>query len=277
MKTLKELCSPRKEIFTESENDDVQDLSSLLADRIQPEKFFKVNFRTQGMQVLLNTAFNRFKTKSQQKLIKLTQSMGGGKTHNMVSLGLLAKHPEYRKDIIGNEYSDDSLGVVTVIGFSGRESDSPNGIWGELAKQLGKEELFKAYWENGLQAPGTSTWVNLLQGVPKLILFDELAPYLENTKARTIGNSDLSAVTTHALANLFNALNKPELNNVLVVISDLKATYESGGRLLQSSFKELEGEVNRFALDIEPVGSSSDEIYDILKSSNKGQILYNDY
>ena len=107
--------------------------------------------------------------------------------------------------------------------------------------------------------------MNLLKGAPKLILFDEFAPYLENTKARTIGHSDLSAVSTHALANLFNALNKPELNNVLIVISDLKATYESGGRLLQSSFKELEGEVNRFALDIEPVGSSSDEIYDMLK------------
>ena len=181
MKTLKELCSPREEIFTESESDDVQDLASLLEDRIQPEKFFQVNFRTQGMQVLLKTAFDRFKTKSQQKLIKLTQSMGGGKTHNMISLGLLAKHPEYRKDIIGNEYVDDALGTVQVIGFSGRESDAPNGIWGELAKQLGKEDVFKEYWEKGLQAPGTSAWVNVLKGAPKLILFDELAPYLENT------------------------------------------------------------------------------------------------
>ena len=265
MKTLKELCSPRPEIFTESEHDDVQDLSALLEDRIQPEKFFQVNFRTQGMQVLLQTAFDRFKSKSQQKLIKLTQSMGGGKTHNMIALGLLAKHPQYRKAIIGDGYADDVSGPVQVIGFSGRESDAPNGVWGELAKQLGKEEVFKAYWEKGLQAPGASAWVNLLKGAPKLILFDELAPYLENAKARTIGHSDLSAVTTHALANLFNALNKPELHNILIVISDLKATYESGGRLLQSSFRELEGEVNRFALDIEPVGSSSDEIYDILK------------
>jgi hypothetical protein len=265
MKTIKELCNPRQEIFSDTENDDVQDLLSLLEDDIQPEQFFKVNYRTEGMQLLLKTAFDRFKAKGQQKLIKLTQSMGGGKTHNMISLGLLAKHPEYRKQIIGGDYVDDALGKVEVIGFSGRESDSPNGIWGALAKQLGKEDLFKEYWENGLQAPGLSAWVNLLKGTPKLILFDELAPYLENTKAKTIGNSDLSAVSTHALANLFNALNKSELNNVLIVISDLRAAYQSGGQLLQSSFRELEGEVNRFALDIEPVGSSSDEIYDILK------------
>jgi hypothetical protein len=27
----------------------------------------------------------------------LTQAMGGGKTHNMVALGLLAQHPELRR------------------------------------------------------------------------------------------------------------------------------------------------------------------------------------
>ncbi len=73
IKTLKNLCYPRNEIFTESDNDDVQDLSSLLENKIQPENFFKINFRTQGMQVLLKTAFDRFKAKGQQKLIKLTQ------------------------------------------------------------------------------------------------------------------------------------------------------------------------------------------------------------
>ncbi|HOB84241.1 MAG TPA: DUF499 domain-containing protein [Bacteroidales bacterium] len=49
-------------------------------------------------------------------------------------------------------------------------------------------------------------------------------------------------------------------------MSDLKATYQSGTRLLQASFSNLEAEVSRFALNIEPVGSSSDEIYDILRT-----------
>ncbi len=74
------------------------------------------------------------------------------------------------------------------------------------------------------------------------------------------------------MANLFNALNRPELDNVLIVISDLKANYQSGTRLLQSSFSNLEGEVNRFALDIQPVGSSSDEIYDILRTKLFAQL-----
>ncbi len=116
-----------------------------------------------------------------------------------------------------------------------------------------------------LAAPGQTAWINLLKGRSLLILLNELPPYLENAKAKQIGNTDLSVVTTTALANLFTALTKPELSNVCLVISDLRATYESGSELLQSSFRELENEVNRSALNIEPVGSSSDEIFHILK------------
>lgn len=48
--------------------------------------------------------------------------MGGGKTHNLLALGLLAKHPAFRPE--GDEpvfYDPDStLGEVKVIAFSGR-------------------------------------------------------------------------------------------------------------------------------------------------------------
>ncbi len=150
-----------------------------------------------------------------------------------------------------------------LTGYS-RESDAPYGIWGTIAEQLGKKEIFKDYY-TPLQAPGQTAWINLLKGEPLLILLDELPPYLENAKAKTIGDSNLATVTTTALANLFNALGKEELSNVCLVISDLKATYESGSELLQSSFKDLENEVNRSALNVEPVSSTSDEIYHILR------------
>jgi len=81
-----------------------------------------------------------------------------------------------------------------------------------------------------------------------LILLDELPPYLENAKSVSVGDSNLAVVTTNALANLFNALGKEELSNVCLVISDLKATYESGSELLQSTFKELEDEITRLLL-----------------------------
>lgn len=260
--TLHKLCQPRDfDLDT-----DVHDIIDLVENRISPDLFFQTNYKTQGMEILFKTAFERFKGKSQQKLVKLTQSMGGGKTHNMISLGLLAKFPQYRGQIIGSNYKEEELGPVVVLAFSGRESNVPYGIWGELAKQLQKESEFKALWENGLRAPSQSEWISMLKGTPKLILLDEIPPYLENAKTIMVGSGDLSIITTTALANLFNALNRPELNNVFVVISDLKATYQSGTKLLQSSFGNLEGEVNRFAVEVQPVGSSSDEIYDILRT-----------
>jgi predicted AAA+ superfamily ATPase len=48
--------------------------------------------------------------------------------------------------------------------------------------------------------------------------------------------------------------------------SDLKAAYESGSELLQSSFRELESEANRIAIEVTPVLLNSDEIFYILKN-----------
>ncbi|APC07621.1 DUF499 domain-containing protein [Neomoorella thermoacetica] len=264
MKTLFELCQPRESVFDETKRDDVLDLTDLVENRIDPNRFFEENFVTQGMKVLLETAFKRFHRQAATGVIKLTQSMGGGKTHNMIALGLLAKYPEFREKVMGDRFKGSHLGKIKVVAFTGRESDAPYGIWGAIAEQLGKKEVFKDYY-TPLQAPGQTAWINLLKGEPLLILLDELPPYLENAKSKMIGDSNLAMVTTIALANLFNALGKEELSNVCLVISDLKATYESGSELLQSSFKDLENEVNRSALNIEPVSSTADEIYHILR------------
>jgi hypothetical protein len=264
LKSLYELCVPRESVFDETKRDDVLDLSNLIDNTIDINEFFTENYITEGMKTLTETAFNRFLRRGATGVIKLTQSMGGGKTHNQIALGLLAKHPELRTKVLSKEFNPKHLGKIKVVAFTGRESDVPYGIWGEIAKQLGKEKMFENYY-SPLKAPGQSAWINLLQGEPLLILLDELPPYLENGKSIQIGNSDLSVMTTTALANLFTALGKEELSNVCLVISDLRATYESGSELLQSAFKELESEVGRSAINIEPVGTTSDEIYHILR------------
>ena len=264
MNSLSNLCKPRESVFDETKRDDVLDLTDLTDNSIDPTEFFVENYVTQGMKVLLETAFKRFHRQSATGVIKLTQSMGGGKTHNMIALGLLARYPRFRDDIMGDMFKGSHLGKIKVVAFTGRESDAPYGIWGALADQLGKKEAFKDYY-SPLQAPGQKAWENLLRGEPLLILLDEIPAYLENARAKTIGDANLAVVTTTALANLFNALGKESLSNVCLVISDLKATYESGSELLQSSFRELENEISRSALNIEPVGSTSDEVYHILK------------
>lgn len=129
MKSLVQACTPRKTVFDRACRDVVLDISDLIQDRIKAAEFFEENYITDGMRRLLIEAFRRFKGESDQGVFKLTQAMGGGKTHNMVALGLLAKHPEIREKVLSELSIAKDLGRVRVIGFTGRESDAPLGIW----------------------------------------------------------------------------------------------------------------------------------------------------
>ncbi len=160
MKTVLELCKPRESVFLDTTRDDVLNLSDFVENKINPDKFFNENFKTKGMDLLLTTAFKRFKGQSDTGVVKLTQAMGGGKTHNMLALALLAQNRTWRNKILGKEFND--IGEIKVVAFSGRESDADFGIWGSIAEQLGKKDVFKELY-TPLKAPGESAWIKLLQ------------------------------------------------------------------------------------------------------------------
>lgn len=265
MKTLYEVCKPRESVFDESKRDDTLDLSNLLDGSINGESFFEETYITDGMELLFDTAFKRFEGKAASGIIKLTQAMGGGKTHNMLALGVLAKNKNIRTSVLNGKYAN-ITDEINVVAYTGRETYLKFGIWGEIAEQLGKKEYFNDYY-SPLMAPGQTAWINLLQNdTPTLILLDELPPYLQNATTIPVGTGTLADITTAALANLFNAVNKAELHNVCIVVSDLQATYEEGSQLLRRSFKELENEIGRSAINIEPVGANTDDLYNILRT-----------
>src|SRR5207244_4286899 len=191
MKTLKQRCTPRDSVFDPARRDTVLSLSHLVEGKINARDFLEENYVTEGMHTLLIEAFRRLQGKSEQAVFKLTQAMGGGKTHNLITLGMLAKHPELRTGVLPELPKSKDLSAVRVVAFSGRETDVPHGIWGEIARQVGRLADFKDYY-SPLKAPGRTAWVNLLKGEPTLILLDELPPYLDNAKATAVGNSDLS-------------------------------------------------------------------------------------
>ena len=265
MKTIKQACTPRASAFDPTRRDTVLDLGDLVDGRIDPAEFFAENHVTEGMRTLLAEGFRRLEGKSAQGVFKLTQAMGGGKTHNLLALGLLAGHPDLRTEVMGGFYTPDpGLGPVRVVAFSGRESDAPLGIWGAIAEQLGRKERFNDYYAP-LAAPGQTAWVNLLRGEPLVIMLDELPPYFVNAAAKSIGNSDLAAVTTTALSNLLVAVGRDELRNVCLVISDLKASYGAGAARIGAALDDLEAETGRAAMNLEPVRMNSDEFYRILR------------
>lgn len=263
MDSLQQLCEVRDEVFDPSLRDTVLNLTDLIQDRINPRRFFETNYVTSGMSTLLEKAFDRFSRRSKQGTFLLNQSMGGGKTHNMIALGLLANHPEFRDEVLEG-YHDPNLGKVRVAAFTGRESDAPLGVWGAIADQIGKKEQFSDYY-SPLSAPGQTAWEDLLEGDPLLILLDELPPYLDYARARKIGNADLATVTKTALSNLLVAVDGPKLENVCVVISDLTATYGEGSQQINEALDDLKDESGRGAMELEPVQQNTNEIYHILR------------
>ena len=128
MKPLKKLCTLRDSVFDVSKRDTVLNLTHLVDDKIKEKDFFEENFVTDGMKTLLVEAFRRLHGKSEQALFKLTQAMGGGKTHNLITLGMLAKHPEFRSQVLAGLPTAKQLPAVRVVAFSGRETDVPHGI-----------------------------------------------------------------------------------------------------------------------------------------------------
>lgn len=265
-RSLAQLCTPRQSVFDPSVRDTVYNIDDL--PHIDPQRFFAENYVTAGMRQLLAEAFKRLEGKSQHTsgAFLLSQSMGGGKTHNLLALGLLARYPELRGQVMRDFYTPGLLGAVPVVTFSGRKTHTPFGIWGEIAQQLGRESVFNAFY-SPLKPPGDQEWITLLQGGPALILLDELPPYFEAAQAVAVGATTLDRITTTALANLLVAVSSGKLPNVCVVLTDLRASaYGEGNEAVSKALGNLEKETNRGVVSIDPVRLASDELYHILRT-----------
>jgi hypothetical protein len=262
------LCKPRASVFASDRRATVLSLDAFLRGEINGSEFFEENYFTNGMTTLVDRAFRQLGgSASGSPVFLLSQAMGGGKTHSMIALGLLARDPSLRRKVLGENDPAPSLGKCRVIGFNGR-SDAPSGIWGDLAEQLGRADKFAPYITPILKAPGAEAWKQMLGSDPLLLFLDELPPYLEQAVASPVGNADLGVVTTAALANLFVAVS--EMNNVVVVLSDLAGTNFSLGQAnLEAAFNRavqgITAESRRIAVPITPVNPNGDELYHILR------------
>ena len=267
--SLKATCVPRPSVFAQDRRATVLSLDTFLKGQVRGKEFFDENYFTVGMQTLVDRAFRQLAgERSGSSVFQLSQAMGGGKTHSMIALGLLARDPELRKRVLGKDDPAPGLGKCHVVGFNGRSTDAPGGIWGALAQQLGKSEQVAPYVSPLLKAPGPEAWKQILGTEPTVIFLDELPPYLEYAVSVPVGNGDLGVVTTTALGNLFIAV--ADVDNVCLVLSDLAgANYAVGQAGLQAAFDRsvqgIRSESRRIAVPITPVNPNGDELYHILR------------
>jgi hypothetical protein len=260
--TVKDLCKANETVNDDSLLDRVESLQDFISSNIAPADFFANNHTTRGMQGLFDQGFERLAGKSGKCVFKLTQGMGGGKTHSVIAFGLLAASAETRLSIVPDSAFADAFGDADVVAIDGREN-YPTYLWGYIAERLGKAADFEPFYRPVARAPSPNDWQKLIGDAPVVIAFDELPTYLDDCESTSIGSSNLARVTVRAIANLLVAV--AALPKAMVIITDLTNTYQRGSALLSEALLNMEGEANRQAVDVSPVQLNTDEIYHILR------------
>jgi hypothetical protein len=263
LKTVKDACKIHPSTLEYQVAGGVESLAQVFKAKDEGKAFFEKSYLTRGMEDLLREGLLRLSGQTDQAVFELAQAMGGGKTHLMSALGLLAKYPAQRTNVLPADVLNRLDGTsADVAVFDGRES--PNHyLWGEIAKQLGAEEAMRPFWQNGPKAPGKEHWKEIIGDRPTLILFDELPPYFLEARTVTVGNGSLVDVLTRALSNLFAAA--LELPRCCVVLANLSDSYREQIKEVRKLVADVQREASRQAKVITPVSLEGSEIYSILR------------
>jgi hypothetical protein len=263
IKTVKQACRFNPVIQDYRMSQGIENLADLINDADDGSEFFARNFVTHGMEQLFREGMLRLSGKSDQAVFELTQAMGGGKTHMMIALGLLAKHAHLRPEVLPADLNGRlDFGNARIAAFNGRNNPD-NYIWGEIATQLGAAEAIKDYWINGPKPVDQQKWKEIIGGTPTLIMIDELPPYLDNASTQVYGSGTLANMVVYSLSALMSAA--LELPNCCIVIANLSGSYKAQTKALADSISNLQQETRRQSMTITPVQLSGNEIYEILK------------
>ena len=261
LSTVRDACEVHDHVLRTDAAPEIDDLIEALSSAGSSEAaaaaFFETNHVTKGMHLLLELVFRRLAGKGEQPSFVLSQAMGGGKTHTMIALGLLAGQPVLRRRILSEESLPDEFpGGARVIAITGRRNPA-HYLWGEVAVQLNKPELFRRFWAEGPRAPDETDWADLFGDEPTVIMFDELPAWFDYAVVQQFGGGTLANVGRYALANLVEAARKKQ--NTCVIASNL-----SGG-VYPEATRDLKEEVFRGARAIEPVSLQGGDIFEILR------------
>ena len=263
IKTVKQTCRFNPVIHDYRMSQGIENLADLISDAGDGRDFFSRNYITHGMEQLFREGMLRLSGKSDQAVFELTQAMGGGKTHMMIALGLLAKHAHLRPNVLPADLNERlDFGNARIAAFNGRNNPD-NYIWGDIATQLGEADKIKPHWINGPKAVDQQKWKEIIGDTPTLIMLDELPPYLDNASTQVYGSGTLANMVVYSLSTLMSAA--LELPNCCIVIANLTGSYGVQTKTLKDAISNLQQETRRQSMTITPVQLSGNEIYEILK------------
>src|ERR1035437_10191744 len=137
---VKDACQLHPMALDYAMSDQIENLSDVIERTTADAKeFFDKNYVTKGMELLLSQGLKRLAGKTEQAVFELKQAMGGGKTHSMVALGLLARDAELRAAVVPELAREAPFASAKLVALNGRMVFEETFLWGEIAIQLGKE------------------------------------------------------------------------------------------------------------------------------------------
>ncbi len=251
---------------------------------LEPEEFFRKTHMTSGLAMVLSHVTRTLSGSKDagDRIISLQTAFGGGKTHTLVALWHLARHAdvvrtsptcEKVRHVLGGEVPAD---VKALAVFTNRTCDAtqgrttPDGIhtrtlWGELAAQLGGQELYEKVRANDeAQRTTQGLFADVLRAAaPCLILLDELADYCVGAAAVPVQDSTLADQTISFIQELTEAVQEVPGAVVVATLPASKmevANSEKG----QEAFVTLEKRFYRLGADVKPV--ADEEIYEVVRT-----------
>ncbi|MFH2110810.1 MAG: DUF499 domain-containing protein [Candidatus Bathyarchaeota archaeon] len=204
---------------------------------LDPEGFYRRTHFTDSMRNLLKAVTRRMKGEKAQSIHNLQVGMGGGKSHTLLLLYYLSKHPEKAEPYLKREHIADKAPQFRVAVIDGSRIDMfgkryPDGtqvntLWGVLFKALDTYEKYREIDTLG-QAPSVTTLKEVLQSEPTLILIDEPTIYIQNI----MGNQRHISVLQAFLQNLTAAVT--ETQGCALVVTAPTGIYEDARRLISA-------------------------------------------
>jgi len=146
LRTVKDACQLHPMALDYVMGEQIENLSDVIErTSTEAQEFFDKNWVTKGMEMLLSQGLKRLAGRSEQAVFELKQAMGGGKTHSMIALGLLARDGALRGTIVPEIAREATFGNAKIVAVNGRAGFEDTFIWGEIAIQLRKESAFSKF------------------------------------------------------------------------------------------------------------------------------------
>jgi hypothetical protein len=243
-------------VFAASLGDVVQDKGGL--EYRDPETFFRKTYFTTGLTNLISAVLLKLSGIGKgDTVIQIQTPFGGGKTHALLALYHIFKHPDKAShheavERILKENGIKRIPRTKVVVFVGEYADPLRGrtLWGEIAHQLGCYELMKEYDEKKVAPPKDVILRMLSENKPVLILIDELLQYV----VRALGVEVREGTLKGQVQSFLKALTEA------VIVSEECALIATLPSSVTEGFEEVE-KVERILSELQKIFGRVEKIY----------------